>query len=50
MLSSRVEEDVPSGVANHIEKLQVSFLNQFKFHLVRWSNILSLIAEGELGV
>jgi hypothetical protein len=41
---------IPAGVANHREQLQASFLNKFKFHLVRWSDILSLIVEGELGV
>jgi hypothetical protein len=43
------------GVANSIEKPQQDFLwgglgNEFKFHLVSWSKVYSLICEGGLGV
>jgi len=42
-------------VANPIEKLHRDFLwgglgEEFKFHLVSWSNVCSSIFEGGLGV
>ena len=43
------------GVANCIEKLQHDFLlgglgDEFKYHLVSWSQVCSLITEGGLGI
>jgi hypothetical protein len=43
------------GVANHIEKLHHDFLwgglgEEFKFRLVSWSKVYSLISEGGLGI
>jgi len=43
-----------AGLANHIEKLHRDFLwdrlgEEFKFHLVSWSKVYSLISEGGFG-
>jgi len=45
---------LPTGIANRIENLQ-DFLwgglgDEFKLHLVSWSNVCSPISEGGLGV
>lgn len=42
-------------VANRIEKLQRDFLlgeigEEFKYHLVNWAKVCSLISEGGLGI
>jgi hypothetical protein len=44
-----------TSVANRIEKLQCDFLwgglgEEFKYHLVRWPKVCTLIVEGGLGV
>jgi hypothetical protein len=46
---------IPVIVANHIEKLYRDFLwgglgDEFKFHLVKWSKVCSLISERGLGI
>jgi hypothetical protein len=46
---------IPLGVANRIEKFQRDFLwgginEEFKFHLVKWSNICSPKQYGGFGV
>ena len=45
---------LPMGVANCIEKLQCNFLwgglgEEFKYHLVSWSNGCTLIFKGGVG-
>jgi hypothetical protein len=46
---------IPAGAANRIEKLHRDFLwggtgEEFKYHLVSWSNVCSPIFEGGLGI
>jgi hypothetical protein len=46
---------LPAGVVNRIEKIQLDFLwgglgEEFKFHLLSWPKVCSLIVEGGLGV
>ena len=46
---------IPKHVAARIEKLQCDFLwgglgDGFKHHLVSWSTVCSLVAQGGLGV
>jgi hypothetical protein len=46
---------IPASVANRIEKLHRDFLwgglsEEFKYHLVSWSKVCSLIFEGGLGI
>jgi hypothetical protein len=46
---------IPASVASGIEKLHHDFLwggldEEFKYHLVSWSNVCSLISEGRLDI
>jgi hypothetical protein len=46
---------IHASVANRIEKLQRDFIwggigEEFKFHLVSWDKVCSLISEGGLGI
>jgi hypothetical protein len=45
---------LPTVIANRIKKLQWDFLwgglgDEFKFHMVSWSKVCSLISKGGLG-
>jgi hypothetical protein len=46
---------LPIGVANRLEKLQQNFLwggivEEFKYHLISWTKVYTLIFEGGLRV
>jgi hypothetical protein len=46
---------IPTAVANCIEKLQHDFLwgglgEEFKYHVVNWSKVCSIISKGGLGI
>jgi len=54
LLILRLFSPLLAGVANHIEKLQRDFLwggvgEEFRFHLVSWSKVCSLISKGGWG-